>query len=66
MVAKIGVDTAENEPSKVSGGSEFHIRIPPSAETSETEMKLLPAWTQSGGFIPSEMLRIASKPRSLT
>jgi len=27
LVAKIGVDTAENEPSKVSGGSEFHPAV---------------------------------------
>ena len=45
LVAKIGVDTAENEPSKVSGASEFHrefhIRIPPApVETSPTRRSL--------------------------
>ena len=27
LVAKIGFDTAENEPPKVSGGSEFHPTV---------------------------------------
>ena len=45
LVAKIGVDTAENEPSKVSVFSEFHrefhIRIPPDDLAAESGIHLV-------------------------
>ena len=45
LVAKIGVDTAENEPSKVSGASEFHSIV---SHTDPTEVaELPPEWDGS-------------------
>ena len=46
LVAKIGVDTAENEPSKVSGGSEFHPAV---SHTDPTQLRSASWFSRSRG-----------------
>ena len=48
LIAKIGVDTAENEPSKVSGGSEFHPAVSHTDPTPPPRQLAAPVTTGAG------------------
>ena len=61
LVAKIGVDTAENEPSKVSGGSEFH----PAVSHTDPTLSIL-AWISNCFWHPDKLAYTSKLLRATT